>query len=91
MTLLLIILGIIFLVGLIIAMCLFPRSLNLESEVWFNKYRAWDWFKFICLFLFLLVVTICVIIAVPPMGCVMALLMLIATIQFFKGIFKNNE
>ena len=41
MTLLLIILGIIFLVGLIIAICLFPRSLNLESEVWFNKYRAY--------------------------------------------------
>ena len=91
MTLLLIILGIIFVVGLIIAICLFPRSLHMESEVWFNKRSAWDWFKFICLFIFLLGVTICVLIAVPPMGCVMALFMVIATIQFFKGIFKNNE
>lgn len=91
MNILLIILGIVFVVGMIIAFCLLPKSLRAEFDVWFNKHSAWDWIKAICLFIFLLAVIVCVIVAVPPMGCVMALLMVIATIQFFKDIFKEDE
>ena len=91
MNILLIILGIAFGVGMIIALYQFPKSLRADFSIWFNKHSAWDWFKAICLLIFAIAVTICVIVAVPPMGYLMALLLLLYVVTFVKAIFFTSD
>lgn len=91
MKILLIILGIAFVVGMIIALYQFPKSLRADFSIWFNKHSAWDWFKAICLLIFAIVVTICVIVALPPMGWLMALFLLLIVVNFVKSVFFASE
>ena len=91
MKILLIILGIAFVVGMIIVLYQFPKSLRADFAIWFNEHSAWDWFKAICLLIFAIAVTICVIIAVPPMGYLMALLLLLYVVKFVKAIFFTSD
>ena len=91
MKILLIILGIAFVVGMIITLYQFPKSLRADFAIWFNKHSAWDWFKAICLLIFAIVVTICVIVALPPMGWLMALFLLLIVVNFVKSVFFASE
>ena len=91
MKILLIILGIAFVVGMIIVLYQFPKSLRADFAIWFNEHSAWDWFKAICLLIFAIAVTICVIVAVPPLGYLMVLLLLLYVVTFVKAIFFTSD